>query len=130
MKNASFCALLLSLIVFTSSRPAEAAPFVGKWRAVAEVRDGKRTPVPGGVKMVLIFKSSGAFKQSVKMGKRAARDETGTWKLSGGKLVVKSGPSKSRRTTKRFSYRKSGRKLLLSTTYGTQKVVLHLKPAR
>jgi len=109
---------------------AQAAPFTGSWRAVAEVRDGVRTAVPKAVKMVLTFGSNGQFRQVVQMGARAARPETGTWALSGGKLVVKSGPSSGRRSTRRFGYRVSRGRLLLSTQVGKQKVVMHLRRGR
>ena len=122
--------LLAAATLIATSTPAAAASFVGKWRAIAEVRNGVRRSVPKAVKMILHFKSGGAFKQTVTMGKRAPRPENGSWALEGGKLVVRSGPSPSKQSTRRFGYRISRGRLLLSTQYGKEKIVIQLRRTR
>jgi hypothetical protein len=125
--------LALAAFVVTFSLmegPAHAEPFLGKWRAEAEVRDGVRKKIPRAVVMTIEFASGGKFRQTVKMGKRSSPPEEGEWKLKEGKLVVKSGPSKGRRTTKLFEYRRSGKKLQLTMKLGKETVVLHLRRAR
>ena len=107
--------------------PAHAAPFEGRWRAVVEVRDGARKAIPKAVKMIVEFAAGGAFRQTVKMGRHTSPPEVGEWKVKRGKLIVKSGPSKGRRTTKVFGYRVKGGRLTLTMQLGKEKVVLHLR---
>lgn len=119
---------LIALVVFaTLELPAHAASFQGRWRAVVEVRDGVRKSIPKAVKMIVEFASGGAFRQTVKMGRHTSPPEVGEWKIKRGKLIVKSGPSKGRRTTKVFGYRVRGAKLQLTMQLGKEKVVLHLR---
>jgi hypothetical protein len=122
----------LALIAFVAlttqlELPAHAASFEGKWRAVVEVRNGVRKSIPKAVKMVVDFVSGGAFRQTVKMGRHTSPPEVGEWKIKGGKLIVKSGPSKGRRTTKVFGYRVKRGRLQLTMQMGKEKVVLHLR---
>jgi hypothetical protein len=120
---------LIVLVMLTTSlaTPAHAAPFEGRWRAVVEVRDGARKAIPKAVKMIVEFAAGGSFRQTVKMGRHTSPPEVGEWKIKRGKLVVKSGPSKGRRTTKVFGYRVRGGKLQLTMQLGKEKVVLHLR---
>ena len=123
---------LIAFVLMTSHMEglAHANPFLGKWRAVAETRGGARTMVPKAVVMIIEFAGGGKFRQTVKMGKKTSAPELGEWKILDGKLVVKAGVSKGRRTTRVFKYRRKGKSLLLSMKVDKETVVLQLRRAR
>jgi len=124
--------LSVVILIFTlaDAAPVMAASFVGRWRAVAESRDGVRKSIPKAVKMIIVFSANGDFRQTVQMGKRPGKPEVGTWKLGGRGVIVKSGPSKRRQTVKRFAYRVSRGHLYLTMKLGKETVVIDLRRKR
>jgi hypothetical protein len=113
----NFALSVVALAVMASLAPAaaHAAPaFVGVWRARSRVIQGKTSPIPTGVTIVVEFKPGGAYRSSLtqKHGHKPHTSvQEGAWKLVGRTLIVAAGKKTEKN---RMSYRVKGRTLTLT----------------
>lgn len=73
--------------------PAHAAPkLAGVWRVVAISNKGKRETPPPQISITIHFNKGGAFMMRMAAkgpdGKARVKEEKGTWKVKGGKLIT------------------------------------------